>query len=149
MSEARSSIDIVTERGVSTMASEGSTSLADKLNYLFSTAHPKDRGPYTHQEVQAATTVSSSLLSALRSGKATNPTKETLQRLANFFGVEPAYFFDDQAAEETIAQLGLLAALRDNGVAQLAMRAAGLSAESLDSIRVTVERIRKLEGLDD
>lgn len=131
------------------MASEAPNTLADKLNYLFSTAHPKDRGPYTHQEVQAATSVSPSLLSALRSGKATNPTRDTLQRLARFFGVEPAYFFDDQAAEHTAAQLGLLAALRDNGVAQLAMRAAGLSTESLDSIRTTVERIRQLEGLDD
>lgn len=131
------------------MADGAPNTLADKLNYLFSTAHPKDRGPYTHQEVQAATAVSPSLLSALRSGKATNPTKDTLQRLARFFGVDPAYFFDDQAAEQTAAQLGLLAALRDNGVAQLAMRAAGLSSESLDSIRTTVERIRQLEGLDD
>jgi len=131
------------------MAQEAPRTLADKLNYLFGTAHPKGRGPYTHQEVHAATTISPSLLSALRSGKATNPTKDTLERLARFFGVEPAYFFDDQAAERTVAQLGLLAALRDAGVAQLAMRAAGLSAESLDSIRTTVERIRQLEGLDD
>ena len=62
--------------------------------------------------------------------------------------MRPAYFFDDQATEETVAQLGLLAALRDNEVAQLAMRAAGLSAESLASIRTTVERIRHLEGID-
>jgi len=131
------------------MVQEAPASLADKLNYLFRTAHPKGRGPYTHQEVHAATTISPSLLSALRSGKASNPTKDTLERLARFFGVHPAYFFDDQAAEETVAQLGLLAALRDNEVAQLAMRAAGLSPESLASIRTSVEHIRKLEGIDD
>lgn len=131
------------------MHQESPASLADKLNYLFRTAHPKGRGAYTHQEVHAATAVSPSLLSALRSGKATNPTKDTLERLARFFGVRPAYFFDDQATEETVTQLGLLAALRDNEVAQLAMRAAGLSTESLASIRSTVERIRQLEGIDD
>lgn len=130
------------------MADEELSTLAGKLNYLFRTAHPKGRGPYTHQEVHAATTISPALLSALRSGKATNPTKDTLERLARFFGVAPAYFFDDVAAEQTVAQLGLLAALRDGDVARLAMRAAGLSTESLESIRATVDRMRELEGLD-
>lgn len=130
------------------MTAEPPRTLAEKIDYLFRTMHPKDRGPYTHQEAHAATSISPALLSTLRSGKAVNPTKDTLERLSRFFGVEPSYFFDGQDSDRTSAQLGLLAALRDHGVAHLAMRASGLSAESLESITSTVERIRQLEGLE-
>lgn len=130
------------------MTADPPRTLAEKIDYLFTTVHPKGRGPYTNQEVHEATGISLGLLSTLRSGKATNPTKDKLERLSRFFGVTPAYFFDDAAADDTTTQLGLLAAMRDQGVAHLAMRAAGLSNESLESITSTVERIRQLEGLE-
>jgi transcriptional regulator with XRE-family HTH domain len=67
--------------------------------------------------------------------------------LADLFGVPTAYFTDDKVAAEVEGELALLAALRDSGVKQLALRAAGLSPRSLDSIAQMVESAREIEGL--
>ena len=76
-----------------------------------------------------------------------NPTKRHLEALAGFFGVPPAYFFDSAEAERIDAELALLTALRDAPVRQIAMRANGLSAKSLEAIADMVDRVRELEGL--
>jgi transcriptional regulator with XRE-family HTH domain len=83
----------------------------------------------------------------LRKGQRDNPTKKHLEALADFFGVPPAYFFDDDAAARISAELDLLIALRDIEVRQIALRATGLSAQSLATVREVVERVRQLEGL--
>ncbi|MFL6140880.1 MAG: helix-turn-helix domain-containing protein [Labedaea sp.] len=122
--------------------------LRDKVDYLFRQVHPSGRKPFTHPEVAAATGLSTGLLSALRSGKNANPTKDTLERLAKFFGVPVAFFFDDLTADEVAAQIGLATALRDAGIARVAGRMAGLSKGSVDSLIALTEQLRKLEGLD-
>ncbi|WP_186763008.1 helix-turn-helix domain-containing protein [Lentzea tibetensis] len=122
--------------------------LAEKVEYLFREVRPKDRKPFTHPEVATATGLSTGLLSALRSGKNTNPTKDTLERLAGFFGVPVAFFFDDQTTEQIAAQIGLAGAMRDAGVASAAARMVGLSAGSVDAVRALTEQLRKLEGLE-
>lgn len=61
----------------------------------------------------------------LRKGQRDNPTKKHLELLASFFGVSPAYFFDEAAAERIEQQLDLLAAFRDGEILRLAARAAG------------------------
>jgi hypothetical protein len=61
--------------------------------------------------------------------------------------VSPSYFFDDEAAARIDAELALLVALRDGSVRHLALRAFGLSADSLATIARMVERVRELEGL--
>ena len=71
--------------------------LPEKIDYLIRHVHPRDRKPYTHPEIAEATGLSTGLLSALRSGKNTNPTKDTLERLARFFGVSEAFFFTSSA----------------------------------------------------
>jgi transcriptional regulator with XRE-family HTH domain len=83
----------------------------------------------------------------LRKGVRDNPTKRHLEALADFFGVAPAYFFDDAAARRIDAELALLTAMRDTSVRQIALRASGLSPKSLDAIIEMVERVRELEGL--
>jgi transcriptional regulator with XRE-family HTH domain len=88
------------------------------------------------------------LLSALRSGKNTNPTKDTVERLAGFFGVPVAFFFDDQTTEQVAAQIGLAAVIRDAGIAHAATRMVGLSAGSIDAVAALTEQLRKLEGLE-
>jgi transcriptional regulator with XRE-family HTH domain len=128
--------------------SEGPRTLAEKVEYLFREVHPKGRKPFTHPEVSAATGLSTGLLSALRSGKNVNPTKDTLERLAGFFGVPVAFFFDDQTADEIAAQIGLAGAMRDAGVANAAARMVGLSKGSVDAVRALTEQLRKLEGLE-
>ena len=128
--------------------------LADRLDYLFKTVHPRERGEYTYREVAAAIqeqqggpTISASYVHQLRHGAKTNPTMRHLEGLAKFFGVPPAYFFDDVEAEKIDAHLAVLAAMRDADVRMVALRAAGLSRETLDLIRGMIERGRQWEGL--
>jgi transcriptional regulator with XRE-family HTH domain len=129
--------------------------LAEKLDYLFKTVHPKNRGEYTYEEVAQAIqesggpTISASYVWTLRKGKKDNPTMKHLEALAGFFGVVPAYFFNDELSERIAAQLALLASMRDNNVREIALRASGLSAETLEAIKGFLERARTLEGLPD
>lgn len=133
----------------------GRRSLAEKVNHLFHTIHPSGRGEYSNEEVAAAIrgrggpTISSTYLWQLRKGVRANPTKKHLEALADFFGVPPAYFFDDDVTERIDAELRLLAALRDSSVRQIALRAFGLSPESLSKIAEMVEWVRDLEALRD
>ena len=131
------------------------STLAQKIDRLFRTVHPRDRGEYSFEEVAEAIrarggpTISATYLWQLRKGLRDNPTKKHVEALAEFFGVSPAYFFDDQAAARIDAELELLTALRDTTVRQLAVRASGLSPESLATIAEMIERVRQLEGLSD
>ncbi|MCX4858230.1 helix-turn-helix domain-containing protein [Streptomyces canus] len=129
--------------------------LAHKLDHLFKTVHPKNRGEYTYEEVAQAIqgsggpTISASYIWTLRKGKKDNPTMKHLEALAGFFGVAPAYFFSDESSERIAAQLELIETIRDNDVVEVATRASGLSVETLKTIKGFIERARQLEGLAD
>lgn len=116
---------------------DASRSLADKLNHLFTTVHPRDRGEYSSEEVAQAIaagggpTISATYIWMLRRGVRDNPTKRHLEALAGFFGVPPAYFFDEAVASNVDSQLGTLTALRDATVRNLALRASELSPDNL------------------
>jgi ESX-1-secreted protein regulator len=128
--------------------------LSEKLDQLFAVVHPP-KGEYTHEEVANAIrdaggpTVSATYIWQLRKGLRDNPTKKHLAALSSFFGVPVAYFFDNEAAARIDAELALLSAIRDARVRQVALRASGLSTESLETIAEMIERVRKLEGLPD
>ena len=128
--------------------------LAEKLDRLFSTVHPPGRGEYSYEEVAATirergVMISHTYIWQLRKGARDNPTKRHLEALAEFFGVNAAYFLDDEAARRIDEQLELLAALRDNAVRAVALRAAGLSGPSLEAIHGMIEHARRIEGLPD
>ena len=129
-------------------------SLATKLDRLFQAVRPAGRSEYSYQEVadairgEGGPTISATYLWQLRKGLRDNPTRNHLAALARFFGVSPAYFFDDDAAEVVDAQLSLLAAMRDASVRSVALRAAGLSVESLAAVQVVIDHARRLEGLE-
>jgi transcriptional regulator with XRE-family HTH domain len=129
-------------------------SLATKLDRLFQAVRPAGGSEYSYQEVadairgEGGPTISATYLWQLRKGIRDNPTRNHLAALARFFGVSPAYFFDDDAAEVVDAQLSLLAAMRDASVRSVALRAAGLSVESLAAIQVVIDHARRLEGLE-
>jgi transcriptional regulator with XRE-family HTH domain len=133
--------------------SAASEDLAAKVDHLFRTVRPRGGGEYTFEEVAEAIrakggpTISATYLWQLRKGRRDNPTKRHLEALAGFFGVPPAYFFDDAEAERIDAELALLNALRDAPVRQIALRASGLSTKSLETIVEMVDRVRELEGL--
>lgn len=131
----------------------GGHSFADRLNYLFEVVTKSDRRRYSNEEVAAAilqdqgVTISASYLWYLRTGQRDNPTVRHLHALASFFGVPPAYFVEDAADKRVEAELAVAAAIRDVGVRTVALRANGLSAKSLETIRDVIERVRQLEGL--
>ncbi|MDP9353571.1 MAG: helix-turn-helix domain-containing protein [Chloroflexota bacterium] len=128
---------------------------ADKLNYLFATVHPGERGEYTHEEVteeirkQGGPAISHTYLWQLRRGVRSNPSLNVLEALAAFFGVPPGYFFDEEITQRVNEQLALATAIRDTNVRNLALRASELSPESVKAILDMVERVRQLEGVRD
>ncbi|WP_042366849.1 helix-turn-helix domain-containing protein [Streptacidiphilus neutrinimicus] len=132
-------------------------SIAKRLQWLFENVHPSGRGPYTPTEVaqgireaagEQGTTLGASTIAALRSGARDNPSSETLRALAGFFGVKPSYFLDDEeAAEHTQAKVTAIAAMIDNQVLSVALRAKGLSPDSLRMVATVLNQARKLEGL--
>ena len=134
-------------------STQAGRTLAEKVDRLFQQVHPRGRGEYSYEEVaegirqRGGPTISATYLWLLRKGQRDNPTKKHLEALADFFGVPPAYFFDDAAAARVDAQLELLVALRDAPVRQIALRAHGLSPESLLAIAQMIEHVRQLEGL--
>lgn len=128
-----------------------SSTLAERLDKLFKTMHPGHRGEYTTQEVcdgigaQGGPTISPVYLWQLRKGHRTNPTKEHLEALAQFFGVSPSYFMDEDVSDVD-EQLELLALLRDRQVQHIAFRAAQLSPPSQRDVTELIEILRRAEG---
>ncbi|MFI7074272.1 helix-turn-helix domain-containing protein [Micromonospora sediminicola] len=79
----------------------GSTSFAARLRRLFEThLKPGADRSYTPDEVAKATGLSTSYLNYLLSGERDNPSRSAIQSLANFFRVEPNYFFDSVAKSD-------------------------------------------------
>lgn len=128
-------------------------SLAERLEYLFRTIRESGSREYSNEDVAEAitrdqgVTISASYLWYLRTGQRDNPTFKHLNALATFFGVPPAYFFDDAVRDQVEGEVALVTALKNNGVREIAMRASGLSDKSLDSINEIITRVRELEGL--
>jgi transcriptional regulator with XRE-family HTH domain len=124
--------------------------LARRLDHLFRTVHPATRKPYTPADVAVAMNeaagervTSGTYLWQLRTGRKDNPTYKVLIGLADFFGVSPTYFFDDTTVEKGVLPPELVAALRDDAVRDIALRAAGLSERSLQVIAETVSLARE------
>ncbi|MFF8918960.1 transcriptional regulator [Streptomyces sp. NPDC015032] len=139
----------------------GQPSLAERLNRLFDRKNPATGNRYTNAEVSRAIadaagewdgiTVAASTIASIRSGAKPNPTKNTIEALARHFKVKPEYFFPDFDAEEVEkvpAAFELIEAVRDSEVRGIALRAHGLSADSLRMIASVVTQARRLEGLD-
>ncbi len=128
--------------------------LANRVDYLFRTVHPKDRGPYTPAEVAKAVNeaagervISSTYVWQLRTGRRDNPTQKHLSALATFFGVSPNYFFRQTEADRDAVAPELIAALKNEEVRDMALRTVGLSARALRAIKDMIENARAVEGL--
>ena len=128
--------------------------LADRLDYLFRTVHPKDRGPYTPADVAEAVNqtagervISSTYVWQLRTGRRDNPTQKHLSALGAFFGVSPMYFFQEAEADRDAVPPELIAALKNDEVRDMALRTVGLSDRALRAIKDMIENARAVEGL--
>jgi transcriptional regulator with XRE-family HTH domain len=129
---------------------------AERLDHLFRTVHPKDRGPWTPADVAEAINaesdervVSGTYLWLLRTGQRDNPTMKHIIAIARFFGVPPTYFFPDDSMRQDAVPAELAAALSDDKVREMALRAAGLSDRSLKAITDMIDSARTVEGLPD
>ena len=134
-------------------ADGGVPDLAHRLDHLFSTIPRPDRqGHWTNEQAAAAlaargTPVSDGYISQLRNGKKNNPSARNLAAIAELFGVPVDYFFNAETAAKIDADLRLLTAVRDVGVQGVALRASGLSAESLASLEGIIDQVRRFERL--
>ena len=130
--------------------------LAQRLDRLFRSVHPEDRKPFTPAEVADAINdaagervTSGTYLWQLRTGRRDNPTYKVITGLSQFFGVPPTYFFPDDAMQQDAVPAELAAALSDDKVREMALRAAGLSDRSLTAITDMINSARTVEGLPD
>ncbi|RDG39825.1 XRE family transcriptional regulator [Streptomyces corynorhini] len=132
---------------------------------MFETVHPRGRGPFSNEEVARSVRdsggdISKQYIAYLRKGERANPRVHHLEALARFFGVQVAYFLDDESAELTDKKLVELAAWRDAGLTQqdlksleragvtsVAMRAVGLSPKGLEFAQAILDQLREMEGL--
>ena len=137
------------------MTEKKERTFAELLDYLFKEVHPKGRGPYTYAEVSqgikdtSGVAISASAIQQLRTGINSNPKMQTIRALAGFFGVNAGYFFDEEEAERQRAEIQLVAAMRDQEVRRVALRANGLSTSSLHMINTVIGQARRLEGMPD
>ncbi len=131
--------------------------VAEKLDRLFQVMSPKGR-PYSYQQVadainsksgETGVTISHATIWQLRTGKSSDPRLSHLQALADHFGVPLGYFTDDEVAARVDQDLDLVAALRDSGVRQVALRARGLSPQTLQALTAMIDAARRMEGLGD
>lgn len=126
-------------------------SLADKVDLLFRTVRPP-KGEFSYQDVATSLqdgggpTISATYIWQLRRGLRDNPTKKHLEALAQFFGVTPSYFFDEDSARRIEAELQLLTAMRDPSVRALALRSAELSPDGVAALTAMAEQVARLEG---
>ena len=127
--------------------------IAARLEHLFRTVHPADRGPHTPGDVAAAINteagedvISSQYIWLLRTGRRDNPTYKHLIAISRFFGVSPMFFFEESETERGTIPAEVSVALQDDAVRDLALRAAGLSEHSLKAISDMVDSARSLQG---
>lgn len=123
--------------------------LAEQLDTLFKTVQPLQR-EFTYEEVARGCTdagqgtFSKTYVWQLRTGQRENPTKRHLEALATFFGVPPAYFFDEGVATRVDSQLALATALRDAGVRDVALRMMRMDNTSRQSIVRIVQEVMQV-----
>ncbi|MET8980860.1 helix-turn-helix transcriptional regulator [Streptomyces sp. NPDC004539] len=125
---------------------KGLAQIAARLDRLFEERHPDNRGPYTVGEVAAGTGISDTLLRGMRRGDKTNPTIDTLVKIAAYFDVPPTYWVSDDPDRE-IAGRDLQRAMEDVGVQSIALRSKGLDAQGLRFVKEVIDVARSSQGL--
>ncbi|MEO3976913.1 hypothetical protein [Streptomyces sp. CAU 1734] len=128
------------------------TSFADRLNYLFDRVRPPGADEYSNAHVARMISsygedgITASYIGLLRKGQR-NPTVKLLPLFARFFGVEAGFFVDDAVTSRVTGQLELLRKISQAGVKQVALRAIGLSPQSINEVMKKIDAVREREGL--
>jgi transcriptional regulator with XRE-family HTH domain len=123
-----------------TSTHEATDKFSRRLDYLFKRVTHSDGREYTYDEVQRGTdkAVTAQYIWRLRTGKAKNPSYMVIVALSDFFGVEPAYFFEHEeeakSLAEDVAYEQLVKHIRDTHVEDIAMRASQLNESGRKAI---------------
>ncbi len=125
---------------------KGLAQIAARLDYLFEHRHPEDRDKYSVSEVSTGTGISDTLLRGMRRGGKTNPTIDTLMKLASFFDVPPTYWVADDPEAEVVGR-DLQHAMEDAGVQSIALRSKGLNARNMRYVIESIDMARSSQGL--
>lgn len=114
----------------------------DLLNQLFATIRPRGEGrEYTNVELARATGISAAAIGFMRNGERPNPTRSTMVKIAQFFGVPPGILLNPPAdTDTTTAQIQLSAAMRNPAIGALALRALAVDP-SPEAIQVLMDML--------
>ena len=117
-----------------------SETFAEKLDRLFMTITKPDGEEYSPEEIQAATdkAITSSYIYRLRAGKSKNPTIDKVKALADFFGIDPAYFLSDKKSEPMPDPERL--------VASMALRARNIDLKTVEDMLLMIQSLREKES---
>lgn len=119
---------------------------ADKLAHLIATVHPAGRGPYSYREIEAGITdhegaMTAAFVQQLVAGKQPYPRMHHIEALASFFGVPPAYFFDDEVTRQVDTEISKLLDWRNTEEGQFAQRISVLSSEHRNAVSVMIDHL--------
>ncbi len=115
---------------------------AKKLRRLFEEIRKPDGTQYTQTEVVENTkgVLTRVYLWKLLTGRATNPSLRVIQVLAEFFGVDPNYFFDNEEMKEILATESRE---QDAFIEQIALRSPELDDDAKKAVLHMIESILK------
>jgi len=88
----------------------------------------------------SGTAVSASAMQLLRIGTNTTSKTQTTWTPAGFFEVSPDYFYDEVETEPQLAEIEVVAAIRDQDVRRVVLRLNRLSASSLPMLSTAISR---------
>ncbi|MFI6317345.1 hypothetical protein ACIBG8_07490 [Nonomuraea sp. NPDC050556] len=125
--------------------------LAEMLDHLFNTGLQDDGTPYSYEQAaeeitRQGTPISNTTLWRLRTGKTDKVTVQHLAAIAEFFGLDIAYFFDAGYAAQAEVELGLRLAMANSDLRILAVRAGSLSELGRQSLINIAGELAKMEG---
>ncbi|MDI6892720.1 MAG: helix-turn-helix transcriptional regulator [Actinomycetota bacterium] len=120
----------------------------DKLNFLFATKLSPDGDKYSLREVSKGTgsKISPAYLQNLRKGTYKNPTYEKIKALADFFGVLPCYFYNEEAARKYYEQdcEELKKMLADPQIKEIALRATEIDDQTKTMVLQLIKKAKEL-----
>lgn len=126
--------------------------IGERLDHLFETVRREDGKRYTLVQVANAINAaagerlgSAAYIQQLRVGDSDNPTYKVIVGLSRFFGVSPMYFFEEADLERGMVPPEVALAVADEDVREIAVDAAGLSKQSLESVKQLIANARALE----
>lgn len=127
------------------------TTFAARLNLLFEAVVPPGGREYFSAEVvdrvrASGATMSAPYLSQLRNGVRTWPSAQTIDAVASFFGVSPAYFTDEEHFRLVADELRLNVAAREPMTRRIVERVAGLSEAALDDVLAYTDVLERRDG---